>query len=294
MRFFQAVRKVAFIKKSRVILDFRRTELISTELAPLLVAEIARIKAMRDGNAATGYSPNDPDMRRRLHTLGVFKALSMYDVKAIEHGDDVEAQFEIKSGVALDGDVPDELAGEFATALGLSTDQRRLVEKAFKEALENISEHAYYDKSRIAWPAEHGRWWICCVTSVERKGAFMLACDLGMTIPATIKETAAKRGLSNVAELARYMAANFGKSEDERLLGAAFQDGVTRRADGKGGNGLGKMKALIDQFPDGRLVIWSGGAKALIEAGGETSIKRLAQPFYGTYVMWHLGQEPVK
>ncbi|MBJ7484358.1 hypothetical protein [Brevundimonas sp.] len=293
MRFLQAVRKVAFVRRAHVILDFRKTELISTELAPLLAAEIARIKAMRDGNAVTGYSPNDAEARRRLQALGLFKALGIHEVASTEEVEKANEQFEIKTGIALDGEVPDELAEEFSIALGLSVDQRRLIEKAFKEALENISEHAYYDKARIAWPAEQGRWWICCVTSIERKGAFMLACDLGMTIPATIKETAAKRGPSNVAELARYVAANIGRTEDEKLLGAAFQDGVTRRADGKGGRGLGKMKTLIDEFPDGRLILWSGGAKALIEPGGKMTIRRLAQPFYGTYVMWHLGQEPI-
>lgn len=289
--FFEAVRAVALRERKRVMLDLRRTEEISADVAPLMVAEVQRIRAMNGGSMISGLSPTSSVTRQRLYSLGIFQGLGMFDPISIEEGDDTDAQLVIDTGTSLDGEVSKKMSDRFSRALGLNDDQGEAVQKAFNEALENISEHAYHDPARLKWPAEVGRWWICCVTSRSRQGAFMLACDLGMTIPATVSETAQRRGPENAAELAKYLANNITKSEDERLLGAAFEEGVTRRPERKGGRGLSKMRALISEFPSGRLLVMSGRAKAMIGTDNVIKLSKLPKAFNGTYVLWHLGRD---
>lgn len=291
-QFLDAVRKVALKDGHRVVLDLRKVEHLSPEMGPLLLAEMERIKFLRGRSSITGISPVAKRPRQTLHALNFFGRLGMYDLYSVEQGDELGAAFEIESGTALDGAVSKTVADQFAEALALTVEQAESVQKALNEALENISEHAYYDSEKLLWRAEPGRWWICAITSAEKQGAFVLACDLGMTIPATVAETARRRGPANVAELAKYVGERLQLTEDERLLGAAFQDRVTRRVEGKGGNGLGKMAALVREFDHGHLIVLSGGASAVVESSSdEVSVSKLPLHFPGTYVIWHLGKE---
>lgn len=290
--FFEAAREAAFVQERRIVLDLRDCLTLSAEMTLLLAAEVQRIRAVRGKGFVTGLSPHNDQARGQLHSMGVFKAVDMVDPFSVNKGDDQTAIYTIKSGTTLDGKITKQFADDFGIALDLDADTTETVQKAFNEALENISEHAYYDREAIKWPAEPGRWWICAVTSASKHGAYLLACDLGMTIPATVPETARKRGPANLAALADYLAANIGKSTDERLLGAAFEDGVTRRPGGKGGRGLGKMASLVQEFPKGHLQVWSGEAHATVRKGAaDVKVKKLPRPFAGTYVLWHLAQE---
>lgn len=292
MSFFNAVRQEALKKGRRVVLDLRKCTNLSPEITLLLVAEVQRIKALKGRTAVTGLSPVDDASRLRLHAMGVFIALEMVDPTSFNRGDDQTPLFPIRTGTALDGAITKELAEEFGAALGLDQDRTEIVQKAFNEALENISEHAYYDPDTLIWPAEAGRWWIAAIANPEKQGAYLMACDLGMTIPATVPATAKMRGERNLRALAEYVSANISKTEDERLLGAAFQEGVTRREEQKGGRGLGKMAALVHEFAKGHLTVWSGGAMAQIVRGKEAvRVRKLPRSFDGTYVFWHIGQE---
>lgn len=288
--FFEEVRRVALVEGKKAVMDLRPVKKLHPDVTLLLVAEIQRIKFLKGRDHISGVSPTDDSARARLHGMGVFDALEMYDPFSVEKGDDLGALFSIQSDTTLSGNLTKDLAEEFADVLSLDDVRKSKVHKAFNEALENISEHAYYDQSRMTWPAEPGRWWICGLTSSKNQGAFMLACDLGMTIPETIAETASRRGPSNAAEFAAFIKKHVTKSDAERHLGAAFEEGVTRRVEGKGGNGLVKMADLVHEFPGGHLAVLSGGAAAMIESGNkEVLLKKLPIPFAGTYVLWHLG-----
>lgn len=290
IRFFEEARKVALVDGHKAVLDLRAVTALRPDVTLLLVAEIQRIKFLKGGDAISGVSPDDDVARASLHGMGVFDALGMYDPVSLEKGDDLDAVFSIQTDTTLNGELTKTLADDFAAALNLDDARKSKIQKALNEALENISEHAYYDRDRMQWPAEPSRWWISTMASSEKQGAFMLACDLGMTIPETIAETASKRGPTNAAAFAAYIAKNFAKSDAERHLGAAFEAGVTRRVEGKGGNGLVKMADLVHEFPGGYLAVLSGGAVAMIKSGEQgVLLKKLPIPFAGTYVLWHLG-----
>src|SRR5207248_3294042 len=149
----------------------------------------------------------------------------------------------------------------------------------------------YADVSSLSYPVEAGRWWVSSIASQERGVAHLLACDLGSTIPVTLPETARKGGASNLEALGRLLG--MGKSRDEALMTAAFEEGVTRRPDGRGGHGLVKMSKLIKAFPDGHLSVWSGGALATIsKKNPDVRTQKLPRRFDGTYILWNLRQEP--
>lgn len=289
MAFFNQVRKAALKDQyDRVVFDLRHVVELSPEVAPLLLAEAQRIKFLRGSEAVSGISPIDPFARRLLHLMDFFNALAMFDPESLADAP-VETVFRIESGTSMDGSVSKALSASFGEALELGADVTERVQKVFNEALENISEHAYYDPTKLVWPAESKRWWICAITSQAQHGAYMIACDLGMTIPATIEETVRKRGPENVKAFAAYLKSQIHLTKDEQYLGAAFQDGVTRRAEKKGGRGLGKMASLVNEFAGGHLTVISGGAMAIIRNGAtEVALSRLRPAFAGTFVIWHL------
>lgn len=288
MDFLVRVRKVALNDGRRVALDLRGCNLVSAEIALLLAAEIQRIRHLKGGDSVGGMSPTNPVARRTLHGMGFFELLNLRD--PLQEPDEAQPVINIASGTALDGQVTKRIADEFAETLGLSSERRELVQKALNEALENISEHAYFDRTKLTYAAEMGRWWICSIAPKEEASAYLLACDLGMTIPATVPETARRGGPTALAALARFLG-GAGQDEQARLLAAAFEDEVTRRPDGKGGRGLGKMAQLVQEFPDAHLSVWSGGAIALL-GKGDLKVKTYSLPrrFFGTYILWNLSQ----
>ena len=289
MTFLEDVRSAALKDERRVLVDLRETERITPEIGPLLLAEMQRIKFLRGAAAINGLSPKNAEARRVLHAIGFFKALGMWDPTSIKEGDDLDALFDIETDTTLLGGVSKDLAQKFAAALSLSDDQEVAIEKAFNEALENISEHAYFNPDELAWPAEEGRWWICAMTSPLTGEAIAMACDLGLTIPETLERSTYSKGGTNLAALKDYLLKTVRLTHDERMLGAAFEDGVTRRPDGKGGNGLGKMAHLVQEFPDGHLRVLSGGAIATLATGHDAiRVSKLPLKFSGTYIIWRL------
>lgn len=288
MDFLGRARRNSLERGKRIAFDLRGCTRVSAEVVPLLAAEMQRMRHFRGDTAISGLSPQDPKARRILHAMGFFEMMGIHDPLADEEGDNTSVVCTIKSGVSLDGQVTKEIADSFAAELRLSDIQRERIQGALNEALENISEHAYLDKEQLAFPAESGRWWISSIASNNK--AFLLACDFGATIPATIPATAKKRGESNLAALAALLRRG-QQSEDENLLAAAFEDGVTRRPDEKGGRGLGKMKDLIHEFDNGQLTVWSGSAVAAFgKEMDAVETRPLKRRFDGTYVLWSIGQ----
>jgi hypothetical protein len=283
--FLDQIRHVAFEQSRDLALDLRGCTHFSVEVTPLIAAELQRIRFFRGTHAITGISPSDQDSRRRLHATGFFDFLNLLDPAADEG--ETGALMEIRSGTTLDGEVTLKLAVAFAEALDLEDSQRELVQRALNEALENISEHAYSDDLSPSYPAEDGRWWVSVLAPKSGGSAYLLACDLGLTIPATVPRTAAKGGSSNLERLAELLRRK-PNSKEEALLAAAFEEGVTRRPGGKGGRGLGKMAQLAEEFPGGSLTVWSGGAVANITSSTNVDTLPLPRRFAGTYVLWHL------
>lgn len=285
-----ALRKSALDDRLRVVLDLRECELFSPELAPLLAAEVQRVRHFCGGRAVSGISPKDPMVRRVIHALGFFDALGMKDPLSEQAGDNTSILCKIRSETTLDGKITRDIAEDFGRSLSLTDAQIDSIQTALNEALENISEHAYYDESNLKFPAEAGRWWISSICTEGR--ASLLACDLGLTIPMTVPAIAQKKGAANFEALSQILSGS-REAGDVALLQAAFRNEVTRRPDQKGGNGLGKMADLIRDFPAGQLTVWSGGASAVITRE-KPEVRTMALPkrFDGTYVLWSLNKEP--
>jgi hypothetical protein len=222
--------------------------------------------------------------------MGFFDLTGIRD-PAVRKGQKPPTQlFTIKSGTSLDGSITKEVADSFATTLQLTENQKGRVQVALNEALENISEHAYLDTLSLVYPAERGRWWIAAMAFDTN--AYLLACDFGVTIPNTVPSRAKERGLANFEALSEFLKKG-SKTHDEKLICAAFEDGVTRRENEKGGRGLGRMKDLVEGIVDGSLTIWSGGAVANINSKSKKlETLPLGNRFEGTYVLWTLSRGP--
>ena len=288
IRFLDRARSLALAQGRRILLDLRPCRKLGAEVVLLLVAEYSRIRFLMGNDAISGASPVDPEARAMLHAMGFFQAANLKDTIPFEGA----PFFKVETGIRLDGEVPKSIAREFGEGLRLDAERVRGVQTALTEALENISEHAYLQADKLRYPAELGRWWIGSASFPDHRAAYLVACDLGVTIQETIHETAERYGRSNLAALRDFLSAEGRQNRSERLLAAAFQDGVTRRPDGRGGRGLGKMARLLQEFDAGHMNVWSGEACATLGKSNEGVVTtRLPCTLPGTYVVWMVKQE---
>jgi hypothetical protein len=284
--FLHRLRTAASRFNRRIVVNLRDCEEIRPEVVPLLAAEYARIRFFRGNDSITGIVPRADVPRAVLHGMGFFENLKIRDAGLSEQP---VPKFHIESGISLDGSISKKIADEFSKGLDLDAAMTEQVRRALNEALENSTDHAYFDTSKLLWPAEKGRWWICSIVSPDQKRAALTVCDLGMTIPQTVPGTAAKGGSKNMEILSSLLRAPGGQTHDERMLAAAFDEDVTRRPDGRGGRGLGKMARLLQDFDRGTLTVWSGKAVALVgQKGQPIRTDPLSTALPGTYVLWYV------
>lgn len=291
LNFFARLRDAADDESVRVVIDLRDSETINAEACLILHAEIYRLRARKGIDGVRGLLPKSKLAKGRLRTVGLLPALegAPKQLHGIAYNaDTVPAQFiVVDTGIALDGGESLGIAKAFAQGLNLDDDAYSPIHRALNDALENISEHAYEGASA----SEERRWWACAISPPDEPVSYLLAYDLGVTIPATVPQTAKKGGAAALAALRKLVNREDEEAAEQKdLLLAAFDPTVTRRESGKGGRGLPSMRQLADQYPGGELTVWSGRAVAWTE-GGKLIADGLEGDLRGTFVLWCIKTE---
>jgi hypothetical protein len=153
---------------------------------------------------------------------------------------------------------------------------------AIKEALLNVTDHAYDpDVARDdACPTK--RWWICGTAS-KKLGCYFVVYDLGVGIPATVPKTtipAVREAYEALHEEER--------TEDYQLIKVAVTRPSSRTGLQGRGRGLPEMRGLIDRVGDGMLWITSGKGHYIYAQGAEhiDGGKAMNHALRGTLVVW--------
>lgn len=286
LKFFARIRDAADDSSARVVIDLRRCQEIYPDACLILHAELYRLRARKGIDGVRGLLPDDPEACKRLKTVGLLPAFegAAKQLQKVQYNPNAApAQFiVVETGIALDGGESLGIAKSFARGLNLDDAAYSPIHAALNDALENISEHAYHGAS----PSEERRWWACTIGAPDEPLSYLLAYDLGVTIPATVPQTAQKGGAPALEALKRFLKGKpvSGASEPDLLL-AAFDPAITRRESGKGGRGLPNMRQLADQYPGGELTVWSGKAAAWTD-GGELKASASSGELKGTFILW--------
>ena len=286
--FFRGLRAAGDDKSTRVLIDFRECTDISVDACLMLHGEIYRLRAKKGAEMVRSVLPAQASARRRLKVTGLMRAVNgdprqLEGVSYDPHGSNVVV---IETGIALDGGESLGLAKSFAQGLNLNEVDYKPIHSALNDALENISEHAYEGAAQ----SEERRWWACSIGFPDDPQSFLLAYDLGVTIPATVPRTARKVGERAMESLKRLLKRDDPEGADQtELLRAAFDPAVTRRESGKGGRGLPSMRQLAEQH-GGSLTVWSGRAAAWTD-DKLLNVKEIAGGVDGTLVLWCVGEK---
>ena len=283
LKFFNDLRAAGEGSAARVVIDLRRCEKLYVEACLIMHAEAHRIRARKGTDSFRGILPRSQTAQRRLRTMGLIPALAGEARQLQGMGFDANASpakfVVVETGVTLDGGESQGVAKAFAQGLDLDDVSYKPIHSALNDALENISEHAYAE-------TDEARWWACAVSPPDEPVSYLLAYDLGVTIPATVPLTAQKVGTVAVAALRRLVQRDDAEAAEHKdLLIAAFDPTVTRRENGAGGRGLPSMRHLADQYPGGELSVWSGRASVWTKEGKLESAP-LKGELKGTFVLW--------
>lgn len=284
--FFQKLREASSSTASKIYVDLRACTDIGAEAMLPIHAEVFRLRAIRGADFVSGLMPKNQDVIRNLKVMHLWEVLSGPSGQLPKHDAETDHLVAIETGTSLDGSESQRVASVFARGLKLDDANYRRVHAALNDALENISEHAYHG----ADPSEEKRWWVCSMSLPSEPVAYLLAYDLGVTIPRTVPENAVKNGGSYLTSLLERLGGKaLADASDESFLKAAFDPTVTRRPTGKGGRGLPRMKHLADQYEGGSLLVWSGRAAAFTsKKGGEIKVKSTNECINGTFVLWRI------
>lgn len=289
-RFIRALRNADSLPSSRVVIDFRRCIYLGAEMMLPLHAEIYRLRAKRGADFIRGWLPHDEKVSAVLRVMQLVPALRGGGRQLPPRPKDGvrEEAVVIETGTTLDGSESRRVARAFVRGLNLDDKSYSRVHAALNDALENISEHAYDG----AEESEERRWWVCSVGLEHQPDSYLLAYDLGVTIPTTIPQKAVRSGGGYLASILKSLQrASLDGVPQEDLLKAAFDPTVTRRPSGKGGRGLPRMRQLATQY-NGVLIVWSGGAMAVCNDKGKLMTARLKEQVPGTFVLWRIKSRP--
>lgn len=294
-KFLGDIRDAADVEAANVIVDFTNCAFVGVEMMLALHAELYRLRARKGTESVRGVLPTDADVKLTLQRLGLLPALRgeakqlqgvSYDPNA-----QVPQSVVVETGIALDGSESLGIARTFAQGLNLDDASYKPIHSALNDALENISEHGYEG----ADSSEERRWWACAISKPTNPTSYLLAYDLGVTIPATVPRTAQKGGQSAVKALLGILKRETADgAPPEELLLAAFDPSVTRREGGKGGRGLPRMRQLADQYEGGSLAVWSGQAVATTYGDGDITAVKVMGNLRGTFVIWRIQSEVIK
>lgn len=268
--------------KWRVRLVFEELESISSEALTYLLGQIYLLQNKYGRQNLSGCYPKSRKIEHLLNESGFFGLLRVRRRTVAGRKTGATRFLTYKTGNRLQSeDIPkirDELFGD-----DFSVPQvvRSEVYRALSEAMANVGEHAYINKSNIT-KEMRGRWWIGASMSLKKNIFTLTFYDAGVGIPKTLP---LRYNMELIRSVLSYLPGIV--PNDDALIQAAIKIGRTRTHRENRGKGLMDLHRLIDRVGEGHLRIIS--RRGWYKYGAAKSHGGVMNGFLeGTLISWEL------
>lgn len=277
--FFRSIEDV--VKSgSSVRLIFEDTKVIALDSLTYLLALIQKIRWLYGQNAITGTYPSSVKVERLLTDSGFFKILGVTARKRFNRGEIRYVKY--RSDTQLLGShiqsLRHDLLGE---DFQLNKAVALKIVRALKEAMSNVSHHAYTNKS-LRTKKLQGRWWLTGYLDVAKDILSFSFYDCGVGIPKTLVR---QYGIEYVRKLASLLP--IFDPDDAQMIEAAVQLGRSGTQELNRGKGLQDMHNLIKKVGQGSLTIHSRFGSYRYDFPNSNP-KNYEQFLEGTLITWEL------
>lgn len=285
VKFLQAVE--SGFHKDNAVLDFRKTKHVSAAALLMLYATIESCK--RTTRSKILYPKKYERVKKVLHIANIDRlvqksAISYNTLAEKEHIPVVSSR-----GAEYQEEIVDHIQKRIYSDK-LDPELEHKYGDAVSETINNVQMHAY------TMGGSGGPWWLLC--SVVGKRLYLAIYDLGVGIPKTVVERAWINDMISKVYPSIYLGntaaerkINISKSgvTDKELISYSMMADVSGTKSQKHGQGSKSIKALVESFSDGKLLIFSG--KGLYKMTGDDckiELFDLPIPVKGTLIQWSM------
>lgn len=253
IKFIKSFARTALKEKKAIILDFSGLNDITAAAALCVYAEICRCKLLNKKIGIRMRKPVDKDTRERLENYGFF------DYECLMDGNDKKPEsfdgniIPCLSGVHADKKLDDllDLIEKVLYKGGIEDVVEHALYRSISEALLNVSQHAYTDKSRDEELDKLGkRWWV--MGERVDKQLYIVIYDRGVGIPETLPK---KYPMEHIYEILSKISIK--TINDANMIYAAMELGRTRTGKRERGKGLQDVRKFVEINPNGVLRVYS-------------------------------------
>ncbi|MFC3168711.1 hypothetical protein [Paracoccus fontiphilus] len=269
-----------------VHIDFTPIRRISLAGAVVLAAEIDRWRhTKRAKMRPRDIDFWDPEVKRRLRSLGFFELLgvdySPYDPDAYD--EDNVTLLPLISGQRLDREELYRLLTNIMGAVAKVLRQDPRVYGALTEAVYNSITHAYPEGMPCEFPPLRNGWWATAGWSPKEEVIKFWVYDQGVGIPATLPRSRYWEQARTLLAKTPIVGNNLGDAS--RMIQAALE--VDRTSlDGGHGKGLQDVIAPVQDLARGQVRILSGKGSIIHTGGKTTAHVDRALHLGGTLIEW--------
>jgi len=282
--FFHEV-EAAVRRGSHVNLIFIETKVIALDALTYLLALIQKIRWYFGLNAITGTYPVSRKVERLLTDSGFYKILGVKSRNKFKPGSIRYVKYRSDT-ILLGGHIETLRQDLLGDDFQLDKDVARKLVRAIKEAMSNVSHHAYESKS-LRSKKMLGRWWLTACLDLSKNIISFSFYDCGVGIPKTLVR---QYGMEHVRKLISLLP--IVEPDDSQMIQAAVQLGRSGTQQKNRGKGLQDMHQLINKVEDGSLTIHSRQGSYLYN-NVTTKIKNFPEFLEGTLITWVLPLDKV-
>lgn len=264
----------------KIRLIFEDTKKISLDALTYLLAKIQKLRWYYGEDSITGTYPKENTVEKLLTDSGFFKILGVKSRKKYRKSSIRYVKY--RSDTLLLGHhiqaLKNDLIGDDFQLLKIIALK---IVRAIKEAMSNVSHHAYHNKS-LRSKKMRGRWWLTGHPNVNKNSLTLSFYDCGVGIPKTLVRQYGKEYVRKALNVL-----NFVEPDDSQMIEAAVQLGRSGTQQQNRGKGLQDMHELIRKAGGGSLTIHSRFGSYRYEAD-KTTIQNFSNFLEGTLITWEL------
>lgn len=258
----------------RVVLDHAELSSISPEAALLMLAEIQRCRLYcAKRSELTGTYPKAHDVSRLLDNIGFFEALGVKspELPQVAPG---RSYVKVERHNRTLAKVVDSLLDCFSEEISFNVEDRRRLQVALVECMDNVFEHAYAIDSQE--PYLFREWWMIGYSDHEDGSISFTFYDQGAGIASTIKQ-------KQEARVLRWLR----NWSDGEWLERAIRKPISRHESARRGHGLNKLKKFVDRLGfEGSLRVVANRGDVIFSASGDTEVRNRNEELMGSLIVW--------
>jgi anti-sigma regulatory factor (Ser/Thr protein kinase) len=271
--FFRALKtKVLYEPADYFIIDPSGCEKISPPAVLVLIAELERAATASESLNLRGVKATHPHVDEVLGAVGYYDHFNGIEWSPAKNAAKVFAVKE--TGNQVNGELAKKIVEEFQSETSFDLSDRKALRVAIVECMDNVLQHAYPKGSGNKGDLEN-QWWVYASRDVANHEVSICFFDQDVGIPATIRTRLVDK-------------LPFAKSDEEIIVQAVAHGQYSRSKKPTRGKGLPTLKAFIDRFSAGELVIVTGSSMCIFRKGAEPEMKSLSLNIGGTLVVWTL------